>query len=406
MNLLAAALYDPSTAVTNKATSALLAMTAFDTTNLRLTVTAPPSGRLWIVIICTIHGATTCPQIILGCLEGSTVRGRVTPEITVSNLAATSLYRARAEYCLVGLTPGQQYVLDAAYGVETVVASTNIKYGGPNNTTGNDNFGAFQFEIWDPSPAYTPSAGAAPTSTLHAKLDAIDDFIDTEIGALTTNLATANANIITIDDFLDTEIADIRNRLPAALVSGRMDCSVGAMASNVITAAAVNAAALNGKGDWNIGKTGYTLTAGPLDAAGTRSALGLASANLDTQLGAIDTVVDSILVDTAEIGAAGAGLTAITSKTDNLPSDPADASDIAGAFSTVGGAITTLSGLVESRLAADDYVAPDNAGIAAIKEKTDELTFTLGGALKVDMCYVNGVLLAGAGTGGDPMRPA
>ena len=35
-----------------------------------------------------------------------------------------------------------------------------------------------------------------------------------------------------------------------------------------------------------------------LDAAGTRSAVGLGSANLDTQLGAIDTVVDAILVDT------------------------------------------------------------------------------------------------------------
>lgn len=51
--------------------------------------------------------------------------------------------------------------------------------------------------------------------------------------------------------------------------------------------------------------------AAPLDAAGTRTAIGLASANLDTQLSTIDTVVDSILVDTAEIGAAGAGLTAV-----------------------------------------------------------------------------------------------
>jgi hypothetical protein len=36
----------------------------------------------------------------------------------------------------------------------------------------------------------------------------------------------------------------------------------------------------------------------PLDAAGTRSAVGLGSANLDTQLTTIDTVVDAILVDT------------------------------------------------------------------------------------------------------------
>jgi hypothetical protein len=112
--------------------------------------------------------------------------------------------------------------------------------------------------------------------------------------------------------------------------------------ANWITAAGITAAALNGKGDWNVGKTGYTLTAGtglgnqtanitgslsgsvgsvtgltvanldvavstrlatagytaPLDAAGTRTAVGLASANLDTQLSTIDTVVDAILVDT------------------------------------------------------------------------------------------------------------
>jgi phage baseplate assembly protein W len=50
---------------------------------------------------------------------------------------------------------------------------------------------------------------------------------------------------------------------------------------------------------------------GGLDAAGVRAAIGLASANLDTQLATIDGNVDAILVDTAEIGVNGAGLTAI-----------------------------------------------------------------------------------------------
>ena len=51
-----------------------------------------------------------------------------------------------------------------------------------------------------------------------------------------------------------------------ALVAGRMDSSVGAMAANVLTATAINAAALNGKGDWNIGKTGYALSAAGVQA--------------------------------------------------------------------------------------------------------------------------------------------
>jgi hypothetical protein len=43
---LAAVAYDPGSEVTKVTTSAL-AMTALDTTNLRLTFTAPPSGRVW-----------------------------------------------------------------------------------------------------------------------------------------------------------------------------------------------------------------------------------------------------------------------------------------------------------------------------------------------------------------------
>ena len=58
-----------------------------------------------------------------------------------------------------------------------------------------------------------------------------------------SGLATAAA-LTTVDDFLDTEIADIQARLPAALVGGRMDSSVGAVASAAITAASIAADAI------------------------------------------------------------------------------------------------------------------------------------------------------------------
>jgi hypothetical protein len=57
------------------------------------------------------------------------------------------------------------------------------------------------------------------------------------------------------------------------------------IAADAITAAKIAAAALNGKGDWN--------TQTPLDAAGTRAAVGLASANLDTQLSTIAAYIDT-----------------------------------------------------------------------------------------------------------------
>jgi len=53
--------------------------------------------------------------------------------------------------------------------------------------------------------------------------------------ALRDNLATTTA-LDAVDNFIDTEITDIQNRLPAALVNGRMDSNMQAAANGVITA--------------------------------------------------------------------------------------------------------------------------------------------------------------------------
>lgn len=137
---------------------------------------------------------------------------------------------------------------------------------------------------------------------------------------LQSGLATSSA-LATVAGYIDTEITDIQNRLPAALVSGRMDASIGAAAANTITASALATDAV------------------------TEIQAGLATS---AALAVVDGIVDDILVDTAEIGAAGAGLTALASaanlatltgyvdtevaaikaKTDNLPASPAAVSDI------------------------------------------------------------------------------
>jgi hypothetical protein len=151
MNLLGSNLYDPSVAV-SKATSALLAMTAVDTTNLRIALTVPAHGKVRFRLACTITGATTFPTILLGVINGATVVGRVSPIVYQGTASgATTTATAVAEFVANGLTPGALNA-DAAYGVEALVALTNIKYGGPNNTTGADAWGAFVFEAWDPQP--------------------------------------------------------------------------------------------------------------------------------------------------------------------------------------------------------------------------------------------------------------
>lgn len=149
MAVLVAIGYDPATAV-SASTAALLPMTAFDTTNLRATFTVPTNGKVLVRMMCTVHGATTYPVILLGVLQGSTIIRRVSP---IGGLKATSLATSmvtqEAVFAVTGLTPGASLSWDAAYGVETIVASTGVKYGGPNDSTANNAFGAFIFEIWE-----------------------------------------------------------------------------------------------------------------------------------------------------------------------------------------------------------------------------------------------------------------
>ena len=76
--------------------------------------------------------------------------------------------------------------------------------------------------------------------------------------------------------------------------------------------------------------------------------------------GALDADVSTRLAASGYTSPANSDIAAIKAKTDNLPSDPADASDIASAFSTVNGNLTTIAGYIDTE-------------VAAIKAKTDNL---------------------------------
>lgn len=365
MNLLKAALYDPAAAV-SKATSSLLAMTAFDTTNLRLAITVPAHGMVRFRLRCVITGATTCPTILLGVLNGATVVGRCTPayENATAN-ATTQGFLCDVEFTATGLTPGAMNV-DAAYGVEVVVAATNIKYGGPNDTTGNNAWGGFVFEAWDPQPQ---------TTTGQLSVDASGRV---DVGKVLGTAQTAGDLKASLNT-LQTDTDDIQTRLPAALVGGRMDSSVGAMAANVLTAAAIAAAALNGKGDWLTG-----------DSSGVTTLLARLTAGRATNLDNLDATVSS---RSTYAGGDTAGVTTLLTRLsaaralllDNLDAAISSRSTYAGADTA--GTTTLLARLsaarallldnldatVSSRLASAGYTAPNNAGITAIQAKTDNL---------------------------------
>lgn len=105
-----------------------------------------------------------------------------------------------------------------------------------------------------------------------------------------------------------TNITGFNDIAATAVVSSGAITTSGGAVSTVSAVTGLTAANLDVAVSTRLATAGYTA---PLDAAGTRTAVGLASANLDTQLGIIDTVAD-----------------AIKAKTDNLPASPAATGDI------------------------------------------------------------------------------
>lgn len=373
MNLLKAALYDPAVAV-SKATSALLAMTAFDTTNLRLAITVPAHGMVRFRIRCAVEGATTPPRVLLGVLNGATIIGRVTPLYTpVTAPLATQDYLLDAEFTVTGLAAGAMNV-DAAYGVEVVVAATNIKYGGPNDTTTDNAWGAFVFEAWDPQPQ-TANSTLAVDANGRVDVGKVLGTAQTagDIPAKTNSLTFTGANKV------DASVRDwVGDAIPVRNVVGVPIIDLKYTLGTISPAAAgsVRAESVTNRVTANMDQVD--------GAALTAHAAGKVPADLLTVGGTVQTARDL-----------GAQL------------DAAMTTRAAAVDYTAGRAakLDNLDVTVSSRLSSAGYAAPDNAGIAAIKAKTDSLNFTVAGKLDANILYVNGVLVNGAGTPASPWGP-
>lgn len=113
----------------------------------------------------------------------------------------------------------------------------------------------------------------------------------------------------------------------------------------------------------------------------------------------------SVSADIAAVaGYVDTEVAAIKAKTDNLPSDPADASDIAASFSTVNSTLSTIAGYIDTEVAAikaktdnlpsDPADASDVAGlIAAVEAKVD----TIDGIVDAILVDTSEIGAAGAG---------
>ena len=102
--------------------------------------------------------------------------------------------------------------------------------------------------------------------------------------------------------------------------------------------------------------------------------------------------IADILVDTAEIGAAGAGLTAInlTDQTMNITGNITG--NLSGSVGSVTGAVGSVTGAVGS------VTGLTVADVAAIKAKTDGLAFTVAGQVDANVQSINDVTIVGDGS--------
>lgn len=100
------------------------------------------------------------------------------------------------------------------------------------------------------------------------------------IGSPTTTVNLSGTTVKTATD-VETDTADIQTRLPAALVSGRIDASVGAMASGVLTATAIAADAITAA------KVAADVTTELQSGLATAAALSTVAGYIDTEIAAI-----------------------------------------------------------------------------------------------------------------------
>jgi hypothetical protein len=211
----------------------------------------------------------------------------------------------------------------------------------------------------------------ADTEDIQSRLPAalVSGRMDSSVGAMAPNVLTASAlatdAVTEIQSGLataanvaavETDTQDIQSRLPAALVGGRIDASVGAMASGVLTAAALatDAVAEIADGVWDEAYSGHT-------AAGSFGKL-------------LDTLRKANYVTEGAVAAGGTPTTTVfrTNLTEPtgtfanqtilfISGDLSGESAAIEAYSVTNGQITLGDALTQAPTAADEFVIlPDH----------------------------------------------
>lgn len=249
--------------------------------------------------------STAITEIVNGVLDellsGHTTAGTVGKAISDIDTHTDTETSAAAIRAAVGLASAnldtQLTAIDDYIDTEVaaIKAKTDLIPASPAATSDIPSAATIADAVWDEALSGHTTAGSGGKA-----LSDIDTHTDTETGAAAIRAAVglASANLDTQLAAVQADTDDIQTRLPAALVSGRIDASVGAMAANVVTASAIatdaiGAAELAADAVTEI-QSGLATAASiaalnNISQADVRTAVGLASANLDTQLDALPT---------------------------------------------------------------------------------------------------------------------
>lgn len=280
----------------------------------------------------------------------------------------------------------------------------------------------------------TPAGASVSADIAAVKADTAAILIDTaEIGAAgagLTALASA-ANLATVAGYIDTEVGtivtavgnieadtqDIQARLPAALVGGRIDASVGAMSANTLTASALATDAVEeiADGVWDesiaahqaVNSAGRALTISGTPLSETTAAGTPTTTTVQLTAGsAVDDFYNDLMILPVSGALAGqarvitdyAGATRTITVDEAFTSAPAagDAMVIIPRHSH------SLNQLRSSILS--DGTPFAGASIAAIKSKTDNLAFTVSGQVDANAKSMNDATIQGNGTSGNLWR--
>jgi hypothetical protein len=240
------------------------------------------------------------------------------------------------------------------------------------------------------------SVGAMASNVLTAAALAADAVTEIQTGLATT------ANVAAVE----TDTQDIQSRLPAALVSGRIDASVGAMASSVLTAAALATDAVGeiADGVWDEAYSGHTtagsfgklmdtlrkanyVTEGSVAAGGTPTTT-VFRTNLTEPTGTFDN--QTLLFITGTLAGESA---------------PIEAYSVTNGQITLGDALTATPTAADEFVILPDHVHPLGEIATATVGATIEGTETLQGVLRLVRAATVGKL-AGAATNTVTIRDA